>query len=79
MGKMFNIRFGKIRFEFWRVTFLKSLFWDGLAVQWKIYHVRIEMRQSLLSFCVEISRSARVPVIGNEIGRLVKIVDLCRK
>ena len=27
MGKMFNIRFGKIRFSFWRVTFLKSYFY----------------------------------------------------
>ena len=54
---MFNIRFGKIWFGFWRVTFLKRFFfffffffttwkpWDGLT-----YHVRIEMRRSLLSF-----------------------------
>ena len=26
MGEMFNIRFGKIRFGIWRVTFLKSFF-----------------------------------------------------
>ena len=26
MGKIFNIRFGKIRFGIWRVTFLKSFF-----------------------------------------------------
>ena len=61
MGKLFNIRFGKIRFGIWgEVTFFKSLFyifttwklWAGLVVSvpWKIYHVRIEMRRSLLSF-----------------------------
>ena len=32
-----------------------------------------------LSKCVEISRSTRVLVIGNETGRLVQFVDLCRK
>ena len=32
-----------------------------------------------LSKCVEISRSTRVPVIGNETGCLVQFVDLCRK
>ena len=32
-----------------------------------------------LSKCVEISRRTRVPVIGNETGRLVQFVDLCRK
>ena len=59
MGKMLNIRFGKIRFGFWRVTFLKIFFlllpledfgMDAVSVQWTIYHVHIEMRQSLLSF-----------------------------
>ena len=60
MGKLFNIRFGKVRFGIWRVTLLKNLLgfffttwklWDGLvvSVQWTIYRVRIEMIQSLLS------------------------------
>ena len=58
MGKMFNIRFGKIRFSFWRVTFYeKFLFFfyflflpledfgmDAVSVQWTIYHVRTEIR-----------------------------------
>ena len=41
--------FSKV-FIFFIFTTLKL--WTGLAVsvQWKIYHVRIEMRQSLLSF-----------------------------
>ena len=47
-------------------------------MQWTIYHVRIEMVYGL-SICVEISRKTRVPLIGNETGRLVKFVDLCRK
>ena len=56
MGKMFNIRFGKIRFSFWRVTFYEKFFFyflflpledfgmDAVSVQWTIYHVRTEMR-----------------------------------
>ena len=45
----------KIKFKIWRVTFLKSFFtikkiWDVLPifVQERIYHVRTEMRQSLV-------------------------------
>ena len=46
----------KIKFKIWRVTFLKSFFltikkiWDVLPIfaQETIYHVRTEMRQSLV-------------------------------
>ena len=56
---MFNIRVGKIRLEsgglhFWEFLFYFTTWklWDApaVSVQWTIYHVRIEMRQSLLSF-----------------------------
>ena len=55
MGKilLFNI---KIKFKIWRVTFFKSFFftikkvWDVLSIfaQETIYHVRTEMRQTLV-------------------------------
>ena len=59
MGKLFNIRSGKDKV--WNLegyifeTFIIFTTWKlsgGLAVsvQWTVYHVRIEMRQSLLSF-----------------------------
>ena len=44
--------------KIWRVTFLKVFtikkFWDGLPVfmQETIYHVRTEMRQSLMEIAV---------------------------
>ena len=57
--------------------------WHGIAVsvQWTIHHVRIEMRSSLLSFnmCWNFKKYPCACVIGNETGRLVKFVDLCRK
>ena len=88
MGKMFNIRVGKIRFGIWRVTFLRIFI---LPLENFGMHLRFLCRGRFttcalrwdrvycLSICVEISRSTRVPVIGNETGRLVKFVDLCRK
>ena len=84
MGKMFNIRFGKTRFGFWRGIFFKSFIfifttcnlweWPALLVQWTITTCALTWdRIYRLSTCVEISRSNRVPVIGNETGRLVNL------
>ena len=55
MGKILLLKLIKIKFKIWRVTFLKSLFtikknWDVLPIfaQETIYHVRTEMRESLV-------------------------------
>ena len=75
MEKMFNIRFGKIRFGFWRVSFFKcENFGMDLLTPCAL---RLDIVYCL-STCVEISIRTRIPGIGNETGRLVK-VDLCRK
>ena len=55
MRIFFIISLTKIKFKIWRVTFFKSFLplikiWDGLPFfsQETIYHVRTEMRQSLI-------------------------------
>ena len=86
MGKMFNIRVGKIKFGIWRGTslfyFATWKLWAALAVsvQWTIYHVRTEVRQSLLSFSI-CWNFQKYPCTSDRerTGRLVKFVDLCRK
>ena len=50
---MFNIRFGKVRFGFWRVRFFKVLPLENfgmVSVRWTIYtyHVRIEIRNFIV-------------------------------
>ena len=86
MGKIFNIRFGKIRFGIWRVTVLKSFilflprenFWMDLRFLCSGRFTTCALRRDrvyCLSICVEISRSTRVPVRGNKTGRLVKFAE----
>ena len=90
MGKMFNIRVGKIRFGIWRVTFLRIFILFLPLENFRMYlrflcsgrFITCVLRSDrvyCLSICVAISRSTRVPVIENGTGRLVKFVDLCRK
>ena len=78
MGKRFNIRFGKIRLGIWRVVFLKVFFLFLCSGQFTTCALRWDTVYCL-STCVDITRSTRVPVTGNETGRLVKFEDLCRK
>ena len=90
MGKIFNIRFGKIRLGFWRITFLKSFYVLFLPLEnfgmdlpflcggrFITCALRLD-RVYCLSTCVEISRSTRVPVIGNETVRFVDFSQICR-
>ena len=87
MGKMFNIRVGKIRFGIWRVTFLRIFI--------LFYHLKT--LECTCGFCAVddlprahwdetefivfqyVLKFPEVPVKGNETWRLVKFVDLCRK
>ena len=69
-------------FEKFCFIFTTWKLWDELvvSVQWTIYHVRIEMQQSLLSFnmCWNFQKYPRTSD-RNKTGRLVKFVDLCIK
>ena len=70
--------------HFWEFLFYLTT-WklsDALAaaVQWTITTFAFRWGRGYgLSICVEVCRSTRVPVTGNETGRLVKFEDLCRK
>ena len=90
MGEMFNIRVGKI--TVWNLAgYIFENFYFILPFENFGMHLRFLCsgrfitcalrwdRVYCLSICVDISRITRVAVIGNEIGRLVKFVDLCRK
>ena len=81
---MFNIRFDKKMFGFWSFFFFLFLPFedfgmDAVSVQWRFTTRAMRSdRVYCLSPLVEISRSTRAPVMGNETVRVVDFSQICR-